>query len=537
MEVWSDRAQFLALVLFCSIACATPRLGENAPETDTHLGQVNFPVSCSPSVHESFNRAVALLHSFQYEEAGTAFGEIARQDSHCAMAYWGKAMSLYEQLWDFPGASELNTGHEDIQKAEQAGATTGREGVYIAAAAAFYQANAGLSHDARAEGYSKAMASLYARYPGDVNAGAFYALSLVALAQDGVNEMANREHAIAILSKLFRQHADNPGVDHYLIHASDAPDLAQDGLAAARNYAKIAPDSAHALHMPSHIFTRLGYWQESIGANLASAAAAAHATKSGRDNEWTYQVHALTFLEYAYLQSGQDAEARHVVDEILAVPGASQTELAEDQAFLQRTYELETHEWKDAATLALPPGGNYPGDHVGMYWTRTLGAARSGDAAGARQDFRTLKEAYVSMYADLERHGYKRPQGQSVMQMEAEAWLDDAEGHHGQALKTIRAAVDKEGPNGVDVLGMPAEEMLGDLLFQLHQAGQALTAYQAALKESPNRFDALYGAARAAQLAGNSEQAQSYYSKLLKICGPHADREELRRAKVYLAQK
>jgi tetratricopeptide (TPR) repeat protein len=511
--------------------------GEAAVETGRHLGQVNFPVSCSLAAQRSFNTAVALLHSFQYDEAGKAFSKIAQQDPHCAMAYWGKAMSLYEQLWDFPGATQLNTGHQDIQKAQQTGATTGRERAYIAAAATFYQANPRLSHDARAEAYSKAMASLYARYPGDVNAGAFYALSLVALAQDGVDEMANRKHAVAILTKLFLDHRDNPGVDHYLIHASDSPELAQDGLAAARNYAKIAPDSAHALHMPSHIFARLGYWQESIESNLASAAAAEEATKSGRDNEWMYQVHALTFLEYAYLQTGQDAEARYTLDEILTVPGASRAELAEDRSFLQRTYELETHEWKNAATLALPPGDNYPGDRVGIYWTRTIGAARTADAAGARQDFRKLKQAFVLVYSDMKRRGYQPPQGESVMQMEADAWLEDVQGHYGQALESMRAAVDKEGPNGVDTLGMPAEEMLGDLLLQHRQAGKALTAYQAALKESPNRFDGLYGAARAAELAGHPDEAQSYYAKLIQICPPHADRDELQKARVYLAKK
>jgi hypothetical protein len=522
-------AGLILLLPLSLMANAGQRLSGSGAGGHSHLGEVRFSVSCSPEVQNSFNTAVALLHSFQYDEAGRAFSKIAKRDPRCAMAYWGQAMSLYQQLWDFPTAAQIKEGHEDIQRADHAGAKTGRERAYIAAAAAFYRNDSKLSHDARIEAYSRAMESLYKEYPGDVNAGAFYALSLVALSKN--------KQAITILDKLFAKYPDNPGVDHYLIHASDSPELAQYGLAAARNYAKIAPDSAHALHMPSHIFTRLGYWQDSIQSNLASAAAAKAATQSGRDNEWTYQVHALTFLEYAYLQSGQDAQAKHILDEILTVPGTSRTELAEDRVFLQRRYELEIHQWREGATLALPPGDNDPGDRVEVFWMRTIGAARSGDLTGARQDFRKLKLAYLAMQSNMKRHGYKSPQGESVGQMEAEAWLMDAGGHYAQSLKTMHAAVNKEGPNGVDILGMPAQEMMGDLLLEHHQDGEALTAYQAALKESPNRFDSLYGAARAAQFAGNSEQAQSHYSRLLNVCGPHADREELQQARVYLAQK
>jgi hypothetical protein len=527
----------LTILAAVSLAFTGRGLHQGGRVAMTHLGKVDFPVSCRPAVEKRFDTAVALLHSFQYEEAGKAFSDIALEDPHCAMAYWGKAMSLYQQLWNFPSSADIKTGHEDIQKAKQAGAETDRERGYIAAAAAFYQPNSKLSHDDRIEAYSKEMETLYQHYPNDVNAGAFYALSLVALAQDGVNEMPNRKRAISILQKLFREHPDNPGIDHYLIHASDAPELAHYGLAAARNYARLAPDSAHALHMPSHIFTRLGYWQESIRSNLASAAAAQEATKSGRDNEDGYQVHAMTFLEYAYLQSGEDAEARRVIAEVLTVPGATRSDLAEDQALFQATYDLETHNWTQAAALTLPPGDPYPRDRVETYWTRTVGAARSGDPAGAREDFRTLKQAYAASRAEMKRYGYPSPQGESVGQMEAEAWLEEAEGHQDQALKTMQAAVAKEGPDGVDIVGMPAREMLGDLLLENHKSSQALAAYQVGLKESPNRFDGLCGAARAAQLAGHPHEAESYYAQLLKICGPHPGRKELQEARIHSAKK
>lgn len=530
----------LALVFpLCILTCFIPHpafcLSANVTQPK-RLGEVHFTVSCSPKVQKSFETAVALLHSFQYEEAQKAFDEVTQQDPQCAMAWWGKAMSLYHQLWDWPSAATLKTGREDIEKARRLGAKTRREREYIAAAAAFYQDDPALSHAARIKAYSRALQKLYENNPGDVNAGAFYALSLVALAQEGIQGIPNRQHAIDILKPLFAKYPGNPGVDHYLIHASDCPQLAAQGLAAARNYAKIAPDSSHALHMPSHIFTRLGYWQDSIESNLASAAAAEQATKSGRDNEWGNQVHALTFLEYAYLQSGRDAEAQRVIAAVGSVPGDSASDLAQIQALFQATYLVETHQWKKAAALSMPAGDTYPRDREVIYWARILGAARSGDVAGARQDLEKLNEAYSAGRREQKKKGYTTSDSLSVQQLEAKAWLEYAEGTD-DAIATMRAAVAKEGPNGVDILGMPAQEMLGDFLLELHQPAQALTAYEAALKESPNRFDGLYGAARAAELTGDTTKAKAIYAKLLKICGPTADRRELQQARSYLAQK
>ncbi|MDE3110931.1 MAG: hypothetical protein KGL02_13445, partial [Acidobacteriota bacterium] len=235
-------------------------------------------MSCAADVQTNFSTGIAYLHSFQYSQAMRSFERVSKRNPKCAMAHWGLAMSLYHQLWDFPDAAALKKGQDEAQTAERLGGKTARERAYIAAAAAFYQGDAKLSRIDRTRQYSAAMEKVYANDTGDVNAGAFYALSLVALAQDGVDGLANRKHAIAILQKLFIAHSDNPGVDHYLIHAADTPELAPQALAAARKYATLAPDSAHALHMPSHIFTRLGYWQESIESNSASEAAAAKAT-------------------------------------------------------------------------------------------------------------------------------------------------------------------------------------------------------------------------------------------------------------------
>lgn len=516
---------FAAILLFMPAFIAPAYGAATNAASSAGLGEVQFPVSCSGSVRSSFDHAVALLHSFQYAEATGAFQNIAKEDPRCAMAYWGLAMSLYQQLWNFPDPATLMKGHEDVEKALKIGAKTGREREYIAAATAFYQNDPKLSQITRTTAYSKALAELYEQHPDDINAGAFYALSLVALAQDGVNGLANRKHAIAILDKLFATHPDNPGVDHYLIHAADTPQLASFGLAAARNYAKIAPDSAHALHMPSHIFTRLGLWQDSIHSNIASAAAAEQATKSGRDNEWSYQIHALTFLEYAYLQSGQNAAARRVISGAMKVPGDNAKDLAETRALFEITYALENHAWKQAAELTLPPGDPYPSDKETLYWARTIGAALSGDAAAARRDFLNFQNAS----ADANKKSGGRS-SESVEELEAEAWLDQSEGHGAQAVEKMRSAMDKEGPYGVDILGTPAGEMLGDLLLAQHQPKEASSAYKFALKESPNRLDALAGAAQAARLAGDEAGAKTYLAQLAKSCAPGADRPECRSA-------
>jgi len=300
---------------------AHPRAAALDPD---QLGKVNFPTSCDPQAQITIAKGVALLHSFQYQQSEQTFEESAKQDSQCAMAQWGKAMALDHQLWDFPSARTLQEGRQDIEEAEKLSAGTEREREYIAAAAAFYQDNSSLTHTARVQAYSSAMEKVHADNPRDTNAAALYALSLVALAEYGEQDLANRKKALAILNPLFISDPDNPGVAHYIIHASDTPELAPAGLDAARRYAQIAPDSSHALHMPSHIFTRLGLWQESIDSNIAAIASAAKATEMHMA-ESHYQTHAMDFLSYAYLQSGQEAKARSVISDLNTVPGASET--------------------------------------------------------------------------------------------------------------------------------------------------------------------------------------------------------------------
>jgi tetratricopeptide (TPR) repeat protein len=502
--------------------------GENA-----QLGTVRFPTSCGAAVQENMEKGVALLHSFQYQQAKSAFSEVAQQDRQCAMARWGQAMALYHQLWDFPDGTTLAKGREYVADAQRLGGKTERERDYIAAAAAFYTNNPKLGHAARVEAYARAMDKVKRDSPEDVDAAAFDALALVNLASYE-DELPNRKRAIAILEPLFERHPDHPGVAHYLIHATDTPELAPEGLAAARAYAKIAPDSSHALHMPSHIFTRLGLWQESIDSNIAAAAAAAKATEA-HEADANYQFHAMDFLDYAYLQSGQEAKARQVTADLENVVGGSAEDIADHEGWFAARNALELHRWKEAASLPVPNIKLSWQDST--YFARTIGAARSGDAKTARAELKKLEEAEAAQHHEMKHMGYGTSSGRSIAQQEAEAWVEFAEGKKDEAVKTLRIASEREEAAGVDSLAMPAREMLGDMLTELKRPGEALEAYRLALRESPNRFDGLWGAAQAARAAGNEEAAREYSAKLVEISGAAGDRPELQEARGYIAAR
>lgn len=519
----------LGLPLNGFFASANP----SSESTSEQLGHVDFPNSCKAEAQPALLKGLALLHSFQYLESQSAFKAGVDLDTNCAIAHWGAAMALYHQLWDFPGKRTLKEGFESVEAAQKIGAPTPRERAYIAAAAAFYQDDEKLSHVQRTTAYSEALAQLHSGAPADVEASAFYALSLVALADEDVDVTANRKKAMAILEPLFQQHPDNPGVAHYLIHATDKPQFASEGLAAARTYAKIAPDSSHALHMPSHIFTRLGLWQESIASNIAATAAAAHASEM-HQSESHYQTHAMDFLDYAYLQSGQEAKARALSAEEMNVPGSGEREKADHRAVVDARNALELHRWKEAAALAVPERRN---SQDAIYWARAIGAARSGDVAAAKEDVSKLEEAVAHREGESQATGYDVPAEKATDLREAESWLMYAEGDSAEAISSLRAAADREDAKGLDSVTMPAREMLGDLLMELKKPSDAIAAYKVILAEAPNRFDALLGAAQASQVAGDTRSAKDYYSQLLKIADPAADRPELKEAKSYLATK
>ncbi|HKV04050.1 MAG TPA: hypothetical protein VJO53_02960 [Candidatus Acidoferrales bacterium] len=519
-----------AAFVLAIVSGAAAQPASAGPAFSEQLGQVNFPTSCAHQVQGAIEKGVALLHSFQYQESEQAFTDASEQDALCAISRWGQAMALDHQLWDFPSTETLAKGSAYIDQAQKLDAKTGRERAYIAAAAAFYKDDPKLTHTARVEAYSAAMATLSRDNPQDSEAAAFYALSLVSLAYDDVDALASRKKAIAILEPLFAQQPDDPGFAHYLIHATDTPELATQGLAAARAYAKIAPDSSHAIHMPSHIFRRLGLWPDVIDSNLAAIAAAAAATQAHRGDA-SYQFHAMDFLDYAYLQSGQEAKARQVVDGVKTVPGATGAQIVEHQSDFAVQNAIELHRWKEAASLPIPDERLDLQDIV--YWARAIGAARSGDLEGARADVQKLTECIAARDARGKERGDRMPMGEAADQLEAEGWLAYAEVKSDDAVAKLRAAADREDSDHSDPFSTPAREMLADLLFELKRPADAVKEYDAVLKDYPNRFDALYGAARSAAAAANPVLAQKFYIQLVAISLPGADRPELQDARSF----
>jgi tetratricopeptide (TPR) repeat protein len=526
-------AAAIVAVLCCSLSFhIAADSSEAAPVQGSAVGKVNFPTHCSQSAQSTMERGLALLHSFQYEEARAAFTNAAKLDAACAPAYWGKAMALYEPLWDFPNTQTLALGRRDVAQAQKLGVKDPRIRGYIDAAAVFYQTT-NLTPLARVQAYSSAMEKLYREQPEDNEAGELYALSLIALAQTGADDLANRNKAIAILNPIFAKYPDNPGAAHYLIHATDVRDLAPQGLAAARVYAKIAPDSAHALHMPSHIFRRLGMWREVIDSNIVSAAAAEKATKAHRGDA-DYQLHAMDFLDYAYLQSGQEAKARQVVAELKNIPQLGESDVTDAQSRFSARNSMELQLWKEAAALEIPKERLVWQDYT--YWARAIGAARSGDVRGARDGVQKLVEiAQTVKMTETQHGGGMSNSGMGIDPSEAAGWLAYAEGKPGEALRILRSAADREDARDDEPFATPAREMLADLLLELQRPAEALASYKEVLKSFPGRFNALWGAARAANALGDGQAAADFYAKLIANCPPDADRPERQAARKYLA--
>src|SRR6266481_914791 len=466
----------------------SPMGSSSIPSQAERLGKVRFINSCSPQVQVEMDRAVAMLHSFQYGLAEKTFFDVAETDHQCAMAYWGAAMTLFHQLWDWPTAETLKKGREYLAKARPL-RKTAREQAYLTAAEAFYQPEHSLGRTSRLQAYAKAMLDLHERYPEDDDATAFYALSLLALPSADYDSLANQKRVIVILEKLFSARPQHPGAAHYLIHAADTAELAPLGLAAALRYAQIAPSSPHALHMPSHIFVRLGMWQESIASNLASLSAAEEATRSKRDDGSGDALHAMMYLSYSYLQSGENEAAYQVIERIKEVPSATAADVINNMAIFEALYAVETQQWEQAATLTAEPAA-FPYARVRTFWARAIGAARTGDVLAARQNIDKLDQARAGMLAyrrsmNGQMHmGHSGNSDVSVQQLEAKAWLAWAEGRSAVALDMMRAAATKEELYGVESRTVPAYEMLGDLLLELHQPKSALVAYAAALKEA-----------------------------------------------------
>jgi tetratricopeptide (TPR) repeat protein len=549
------RRKSLLCLLFCvSILCIVPSAALAASNLDDQqmhhhhdaneqLGKISFPISCAPGSQASFERGVALLHSFGYEEAEEQFTELTKSDPACAMAHWGIAMSLFHQIWERPEDSTLKHGHEEMEKAQKIGAKTERERDYISALAVFYSDQSSKSYLKQAGAYSDAMAKVYQQYPDDLEAGAFYALSLLAADPPGDTSHTAQKKAVAVLTPLFQKEPEHPGLAHYIIHSCDSPELAPMGLDAARRYADIASSSAHAVHMPSHIFARLGLWQEDIQANLKSVAIIEKTDKSGAMYMRGHELHAMHFLLYAYLQTGQDEAAKQELDQAKEILAKAPTN-GDDTGMLEyygfaaahfpAIYDLEMHHWSDAAALEPAPNATVDLTMI-TYWARTIGSARMGDVEATRRNVQKFNEAEEATRKS--KYAYTL-EGPRTSRGEVDAWLAFAEKRNDDALRLMRQVADTQDKQGKGEVDIPAREMLADMLLELNQPENALAEYEKSMKIDPNRFNGLAGAARSAELAHQGAKAITYYGQLLKNCddGKHSDRPALRSAKMELAQ-
>jgi tetratricopeptide (TPR) repeat protein len=534
----------MTLLVFLSAAAVTAHAAASDPDK---IGQVHFPTSCSAAAQVHFDRAVALLHSFWFPEAIKAFNTVLETDPSCAMGYWGIAVSLLgNPLAGAPTPKALQEGEATLRQAKPVGVQTEREYDYISAIALFYKDVESTDHRTRALAYEQAMERLAARYPDDTEAAIFYALALNITAQPTDKKYANQLKAAAILEKIYAQQPQHPGIAHYLIHSYDYPPIAQKGLAAARSYASIAPAVPHALHMPSHIFTRLGLWQESIDTNRASAKAAKdelHGTPTVGAGSYN-ALHAMDYMIYGHLQLVQDQAAKQIVDDVRTINIIDVEQFGAAYAFaaIPARYALERRHWDEAMGLQLHPKelawDRFPQAEAVTVFARALGAARSGKAAAAQQDATRLKALHDALVAAGQAYWAEQVE---IQRQVIAAWVARAAGKNDEAVKLMRNAVTLEEATEKHPVTpgplVPARELLGELLLELKQPALALQAFEASQRSEPNRFKGLYGAARAAELAGEKDKARAFYSKLVALAEKaDGERPELDEAKAFLAQ-
>jgi hypothetical protein len=534
----------LALTAVLLTAGAVPANGQEHahPAGVENLGTVHFETSCAPAVREMFDRGMALLHSFEFGRAVAAYETTLRQDSSCAMAAWGIAMSR----WTNPFAvgvrspQQIEQGRAAVEQARRIRAKTEREREYIDAVANLFE-NAGRPQQVRVEAYRDAMGRLAARYPQDTEAGIFYALSLAAAEDLNDKTYASRLQAVAILEPLFARQPNHPGLAHYIVHSYDVPALAQRALTAARRYAQIAPSAPHALHMPSHTFTRVGLWQESIDTNIASARVAKEQHATGEE------LHASDYQTYAYLQTAQDPAARRIVDSLpemaarydspQTVPSAAPPSAARYAiAAIPARWALERGAWAEAAALE-PRASDVPYADALTAFARAIGSARSGDRAAARRALDNLDALRARQAAMNEPYWTQQI---DIQRQSAAAWLALVEGRRADAIELMRAAAEAEDRTEKAAVTpgplAPAREQLAELLLDSSDARAALAEFQASLAKEPNRFRSLYGAARAAAATGDEAMARTYFSELLKMCSraDSSSRRELQEARAAL---
>jgi tetratricopeptide (TPR) repeat protein len=522
------RASLSVATVLISVFFACPI---RAQSEDDKLGKVHFETSCNAEAQKSFDRGMLYQHSFWYRASQKMFEETLKADPSCGIAYWGIALSLLWNPHTAPPAKNLAEGAAAIEKARTVGFKTERERAYVDALAVMYKDYDKIDHHTRVVAYAKAMEAVAQRYPDDDEAQIHYALALNTSASPVDKTYANQLKGAAILEPIALRQPLHPGVAHYLIHLYDYPAIADKGIEAARRYAKIAPDAPHALHMPSHIFTRVGYWNDSIASNTASARSA---KESG---DFSDELHAMDYLVYAYLQLGQDDKAKAVIDEMNTVTGFSGSFIAGPyaQAASPARYALERGDWKAAEHLTLQPS---PLANVRAitYFARAVGAARAGDPEAAKPDIATLGELRDKLREAKD--GYWSEQV-DIQARIASAWMLYAEGKKDDALKAMSDAADAEDRTEkhpvTPGVPKPARELYGEMLLDDGNAREALTAFEATLKKEPNRLGAYAGAARAAAKLGETNKARQYFGKVVEQAGNQTStRTEVADARAYL---
>jgi Flp pilus assembly protein TadD len=530
----------LSSLATASLALPAAAQHEHGAATET-LGTVTFASSCAPAVQPTLNRAVAMLHSFWFQEAAATFGQVAREDPSCAMAHWGSAMTA----WGNPfvrqpiPAERLQIGLAAAERAVAlAAAATHREQMYASAALALWQNADSLDHLARMRRHEGAMKQLHDAHPEDPETAIFHARAVIANAPPDDLTFARQRFAATILQPLFGAQPTHPGLAHYIIHTFDSPGLASEGLAAARRYAEIAPAAPHALHMPSHIFTRLGLWDEVISTNRGVVTAA---LKHGIIGE---ALHGSDYQVFGHLQKNEDDLARRVIDaapKLSDVPRESTMYFAGlyATASMPARYAVERRQWVEAAQLPEPagfPGGRYAWADAAVYFARALGAARSGRVDQARRDTDTLRALHQTLVAQHEAYWATQVE---IQQRAAASWLALAERRPDAALELARSAADLE--DGTDKHPVtpgaivPARDLLGQMLLELDRPGEAFAEFSRVLASEPNRFGALYGAARAAERSGDMVKARDLYAALVKVA-PQSRRPEVQHARDILAR-
>ena len=504
-----------------------------ATHAQEKLGRVSFPTSCNGKVQGQFDRAVAMLHSFWFQQGEKAFREVLEKDPNCAIANWGIAAILIGNT--FAGGAtawDAQKAKEAIQRGRLIGAKTERERFYIEAIAEYYDRFGDRPHGARMKSLADAFEVLAKRFPKDDEGQIFYAIYLTATQSPNDKTYADTLKAAHILEPQFKKHPDHPGVAHYLIHSYDYPPIADQGLNAAKRYADIAPSAPHALHMPSHIFTRVGAWQASVATNLRSAEAAQAEKDPGSG------LHAMDYMVYAYLQLAHDKGALSVLQKTRGLTGINPNHVGSAYALaaIPARIAFERGLWKDAMQLE-PRSSKFPYADAITHFARALGAARGGDAAAAKKGVQELARIGDALKTAKDHYWATEVE---VQRLSAAAWATHAKGNHDEALTLMRSAADMEDKSEKHAVTpgrlVPARELLGELLLEVNRPADALEAFKTSAKHEPNRFRGLYGAGKAAALAGNFAEAKSYYAKLVKLSEKaDGEREQIIEAKAFLA--